>query len=418
MLKKAHHHSANRIAGRRGRLAAVALMCVLSIVLALCSAANAAAPASATLGAVAQTTTQELTATAGTTVGQVAGAAPALRSPSAADQPTAPDSRAAPMQQAAPADAPAGAPANTAALHPPGEAHEAVAAGVVQQARDRIGSASDTSRSEGRGAIHTIVHAATAGVGGSPRAAPVTGVVQALTSSRSGGVVRALSRTVASAAGSSRVVQTLAYDTSTLTATVAHGTRLLGAIERLTSSVAGPALGTLQAIARVAVAHPLEAALAQERAAGPPLAAASPASTSNVLQSRSGWQLAPLTAVAQNDFGGWIAWAAIPSVRVSAAIPIVAEALPSTRVLPGVQSAVLFTAHGGHRTPLPASLASTPSPGGVSPAAAVGVGAGLSIALTLAALLMLAAPLAVRRLRLDGESWRLAPLQLIADHPG
>ena len=95
MLKKAHHHSANRIAGRRGRLAAVEMMCVLSIVLALCSAANAAAPASATLRAVAQTTTQELTATAGTTVGQVAGAAPALRSPSAADQPTPPDSRAA-----------------------------------------------------------------------------------------------------------------------------------------------------------------------------------------------------------------------------------------------------------------------------------------------------------------------------------
>ena len=48
----------------------------------------------------------------------------------------------------------------------------------------------------------------------------------------------------------------------------------------------------------------------------------------------------------------------------------------------------------------------------------VGPAAGLSIVLALAALLMLAVPLAARRLRLDCESWRLAPFVLIADRPG
>ena len=42
----------------------------------------------------------------------------------------------------------------------------------------------------------------------------------------------------------------------------------------------------------------------------------------------------------------------------------------------------------------------------------------LAIGLALAALLMLAAPRALRRLGLHGESWRLAPLVLIADRPG
>jgi hypothetical protein len=460
MLIKAHHRSGNRIAGRFGRLAAVSVLCVLSIVLALCAQASASAPATATLGAVAQATTQQLSSTAGTTVEQVAAATLARPSPSAPDQPAPADARAAASaQQAAPAGshpapagshaapaqpaAPAGAAATAAPSRPPAEARNAAVAGVGQQTSGQIATASGVSRGSASTAIRTIVGAATAGGGGSPRTTPVTGVVQGLRSSRAGDVVRTLSRTVADATGSSRVVQTLVNDASTLTgtstliATVAQGTRLLDAIEQLTSSVAGPALATLQTIAQVLVARPPAAsqglAAPSPLGSGSPLAslsalaAASPLAASSqlaaalppasALKSGAGWPLDPPTAFAQSGLGGGSAWAAAPGIRARAPADF-AGALPLAPILPGGQSAASPPAQGAHRAPLPASPASTPSPGGVSPAAAVGVGAGLSIGLALAALLMLAAPPALRRLRLDGESWRLAPLQLIAERPG
>jgi hypothetical protein len=74
-------------------------------------------------------------------------------------------------------------------------------------------------------------------------------------------------------------------------------------------------------------------------------------------------------------------------------------------------------------TPAPAGEAvpaRSPSPGGFSPTSSAGAAGGLSAmtALALAALLLLAAPRAMRRLRRAGASWRLAPFALIPARPG
>jgi hypothetical protein len=59
-----------------------------------------------------------------------------------------------------------------------------------------------------------------------------------------------------------------------------------------------------------------------------------------------------------------------------------------------------------------------PSPGGASPATGAVAGTSIPIFLTLAGLLLLAAPRVRRVLRLLGESWRLSPLALIPERPG
>ncbi|MEA2139908.1 MAG: hypothetical protein QOC91_7, partial [Solirubrobacteraceae bacterium] len=122
------------------------------------------------------------------------------------------------------------------------------------------------------------------------------------------------------------------------------------------------------------------------------------------------------TPPALRDFARWSAWAPAPGIR--GALASGPSEASSTWLFENGPSPASSRARGAHPAPLPAGPAPTPSPGGVSPAAVVGPAAGLSIVLALAALLMLASPPAVRRLRLDGESWRLAPLALIADRPG
>jgi hypothetical protein len=74
----------------------------------------------------------------------------------------------------------------------------------------------------------------------------------------------------------------------------------------------------------------------------------------------------------------------------------------------------------GHNGSPPASIPSSPgpSPGGVSESTVAACGFALSIFLTLAGLSMLAAPHAMRRLRLASEPWRLAPFVLIPERPG
>jgi|GEM_PF-3944332 len=61
-----------------------------------------------------------------------------------------------------------------------------------------------------------------------------------------------------------------------------------------------------------------------------------------------------------------------------------------------------------------------PSPGGLAPASSASAGGGVSAAtfLALAALLLLAAPRALRRLQRAGTSWRLAQFSLIPARPG
>lgn len=62
--------------------------------------------------------------------------------------------------------------------------------------------------------------------------------------------------------------------------------------------------------------------------------------------------------------------------------------------------------------------APAPSPGGLSAATGAGAGPSIPILLTLAGMLLLAAPCTRRVLRLLGESWRLSPLLLIPERPG
>jgi hypothetical protein len=76
------------------------------------------------------------------------------------------------------------------------------------------------------------------------------------------------------------------------------------------------------------------------------------------------------------------------------------------------------TGVGGRPAPAAPPEHAPPSPGGASPATAAGTGFGFSIFLTLAGLLMLAAPWAKRRLGLASEPWRLAPFVLIPERPG
>jgi hypothetical protein len=59
-----------------------------------------------------------------------------------------------------------------------------------------------------------------------------------------------------------------------------------------------------------------------------------------------------------------------------------------------------------------------PAPGGASPATGAVAGTSIPIFLTLAGLLLLAAPRVRRVLRLLDESWRLSPLALIPERPG
>jgi hypothetical protein len=105
--------------------------------------------------------------------------------------------------------------------------------------------------------------------------------------------------------------------------------------------------------------------------------------------------------------------------------------LPGSRsILPlGVASTALASLGGllagptsgaGHNGSPPASIPSSPgpSPGGVSESTAAACGFALSIFLTLAGLAMLAAPRAMRRLRLASEPWRLASFVLIPERPG
>jgi hypothetical protein len=77
------------------------------------------------------------------------------------------------------------------------------------------------------------------------------------------------------------------------------------------------------------------------------------------------------------------------------------------------------TAPGG-TAPLAALPARSPapSPGGVSAATSAVSGTSIPVFLTLAGLILLAAPRVRRVLRLLGESWRLSPLALIPERPG
>jgi hypothetical protein len=94
-------------------------------------------------------------------------------------------------------------------------------------------------------------------------------------------------------------------------------------------------------------------------------------------------------------------------------MPSMSATPPSNTSLAKARAAVGADPEAGQAVP-------APSPGGFAPASSASVAGGLSAAtfLALAALLLLGAPRAVRRLRRTGASWRLAQFSLIPARPG
>ncbi len=93
--------------------------------------------------------------------------------------------------------------------------------------------------------------------------------------------------------------------------------------------------------------------------------------------------------------------------------------LPATSATPP-SAPSLTNAPAAATLPAAGDAVPPPSPGGFSPTSSAGVASGLSAMtfLALAALLLLAGPRAMRRLRRAGASWRLAQFALIPARPG
>ena len=112
-----------------------------------------------------------------------------------------------------------------------------------------------------------------------------------------------------------------------------------------------------------------------------------------------------------------------PSARQApAAVRALAPGGPPGRHLLAVAARDAAMAGTSRHTPLahPPVPTPAPAPGGVTavPLSAAGTGISVSIFLTLAGLLLLAAPRTTRRLRDAGEAWRPAPFVLIPARPG
>jgi hypothetical protein len=119
--------------------------------------------------------------------------------------------------------------------------------------------------------------------------------------------------------------------------------------------------------------------------------------------------------------GRGVAASAIGPVAI---LPTPASALLTSSLARGQGSSVQALAPAGSRagdrsTPPTAPSPPEPAPSpGLSASAGGTSGLALSLLLTLTAVLLLAAPPALRRLRLASESWRLAPFALIPERPG
>jgi hypothetical protein len=384
MLSKAHH----RCRGPVTRLAAT-----ISVVAALALAGAGEVSAASHVGQVLAAATQ--TATAGlSNAGQATVEQP--QSPADASTPT----NAGPPQQAG--------------------SHDAPVAAIVHQASEQVAPTGALTRGEGREAVSTIVHTATTAAGGTTRVAPA-GIVRQVVTSPAGDVTRTLTNTVTRVAGATHVVPTLASDVSTLAAEVVHTTDVGRTIERRTEtedragSPANRASAPLQTIEKPRRLGARSQTTAQQP--GPVQMTASPLESA-LSVTHLGPFLALPAAPAEGDQSSLNTWA-----TTSGAGGLLGRALDESSPVAGAAllsgaSAVSSTEHRGVPTPLPASPTPMPTPDGSSPTTVVGSGTAMPIVLGLAALLILAGPLAARRLRLDAESWRLSPFVLIADRPG
>lgn len=209
-----------------------------------------------------------------------------------------------------------------------------------------------------------------------------------------------------------------------------RASRVAGALIGTVVSFAKAARSALSALPSLGKASPLQPTIASPALPGPELTHA--ATTANQ-PSNGQTPLATSTTAA----GLAPATAATP-IATGAIRAVPAQAVTSRRQAPPKGHAAARARHsakpslasrGAQPAPTRAkpaltssalALPPTPSPGGVSPAGGAGVSAGLSAStlLALAALLLLAGPRAMRRLRLAAGSRRPAQFVLIPERPG
>lgn len=440
MLAKAHRRSPGSVASRIARLNAAVLLCAASLVLALatCAEPSAADALTLPLDAVTHSTgaaAADVSSSVRTTVAPVVDVLPATP-PAGAPTPTPTPPSASAGEQTGPPTGPqplTAAPVQAIATSPgvgagADEASSHLAASPGLGARAQSGQTPGPSTplaGEPGPVMSTVLRMA---VRHDPPIHIVGDVVGRATRAVAGTQAAAtVERVLAPASGASQIVGALARGASSLVVSVAKAGQVIGG---LANSVLGPAVPSLRSLGLVRATaspgravSPTGAALAPSTALSEarrdPQADSSPARLA--LDRRlvaDTWSVAEATPPPMSrpsPAGAPAAPPAKPSQPAARAASLAADTLPLT----GGQSAVLSVAHGAPGASLPVSPAhAPPSPGGVSPATAVGAGGGIAVALALAALLLLAAPHAMRRLRLAAESWLRAPLLLIADRPG
>jgi hypothetical protein len=398
MLVNAHRPSPGSAAGRAARLAAVVCIVAASMTLTTAADASAAPTVAQAVGALAHPATA--TPVVPSLVGPHDGQTPAL--------PVA-----APAQANAGSDSPsasAGAAPLQSALHVATQA-----AGAVQATGERVAApAVATLQAAGHSAPATIVRSV---VERAPVGTLAGEVVQRTTQLPQRGLAQtaqAVTRVLAIATHPEQTARTLIGGGSTVGRTLGGLAEGAVTVRRSNASIARPLPATPAPLAHAGGHAPLASAAtsaasesggpgAQRPPLVPPPAreTTSPVAAGVVLP---GLQAAHTTTAEGSHL--------LTPARTGALAPLL-----GTHPLNGGLGAAPSAAHdvpGG--TPPPVA---PPSPGGASPATAIGSGAGMALGLALLALLaVLCAPPAVRRLRLDDESWRRAPLMLIADRPG
>jgi hypothetical protein len=416
MLVKANRFPRGSVASRLARLCAAVAVCAIPPTLAIQAPASAADPVVQTLGTVVHTAGSSVSSTVSTAAAQTGDSLPA--------QPTTPPAAPAiPAPSAAtPAASAAQSPASGPPKTPPVASLSATAtpiAAVTRDANERIAGAAASAVShveghEGQGALlhagaakGTVAAIVAATVRRDPPVDTAALLVQrAADLHQDTAAILSATQALAQTSGAARIVRTVGQDAPAIAGKVAH---IAGAIRGLTRSGPGPG---------AVVVRPLD----DSGPASSPLAGGS-ARTGGATASTPGSIVGATTAATPTSDRWGIAIATSRSTWSPRFLALLLAGAvtepPGRQLLPGGQIAVSSPAHGAPPASLPASPAPTPSsPGGVSPATAVGSGGGISLALALIALLMLATPPVQRRLRLLVESWPRAPFVLIADRPG
>lgn len=396
MLAKAHSSSTRLGAARIVALAIMAGAFALSSMLVISAQASAADPVTGRLATLAATTTHELS----TTVDAVATEATANAVPAAAPETAAEPE--APMQQVGTSDP-----------------NPASAATSVERGVQRIVNAAPETTDRGgsppsaaigaQGGAQAGVHAlATAGaVHVASAVTHVTGELRRTGRSGLEAVAAPAGHVLAHLAPTTRVVQALSSDRTTLVDAPTGETLAHVAVHGLTSmtrTALTPA-GSIGRATTSALSFPLLSAPAPSSVGAAELPAGREAFTATDLLSSND------TALTRR------------SVNVGGRTTLTLTSPSAGLLRAGLQPYGGRTMEHGRAALSPLTTpppARGPTPEGVSGATAAGPGAGASVSifLALAGLLMLALPRALRRIRLASAPWRVAPFALIPARPG